>query len=153
MYVKVTNGAVSEYPYSILKLRRDNPNVSFPKEVSLSLLAEYGVFPVTQVEAPSSTITTDPEEQTPQFVNGSWTQVWVMVATSAEDAAQRQIDADDEVRTLAVKADAFVKNFISMTPAQVATYVEGNTANLAQVRSMMTKMALMLLALARKEYR
>ena len=37
-YVKVTNGEANQYPYTIGKLRRDNPNVSFPKVISEELL-------------------------------------------------------------------------------------------------------------------
>ena len=63
---------------------------------------------------------------------------------------QEQADAADKA---AIKADTFVQNFISMTPAQVSTYVDNNTATLAQTRVLLNKMALMLLALARREYR
>lgn len=49
-YVKITNGAVSQYPYSVGQLRRDNPNVSFPRNVSIEIMSRYGMKPVT-VEA------------------------------------------------------------------------------------------------------
>jgi hypothetical protein len=70
-----------------------------------------------------------------------------------EIVARQLIHAQDMAEVEAVKADSFVQSFVAMTPAQVSAYVENNTANLAQVRSLLTKMALMLLALARKEYR
>jgi hypothetical protein len=153
MYVKVIDGEAVEYPYSLSGLRRDNPNVSFPREISDEILAEYGVFPVVKTEQPASTTTADPDEGIPVLVDGVWMQVWTMVDVSPEEAEAREQDEQDKVQSLAVKQDTFVKNFISMSPAQVAAYVEGNTANLAQVRSLLTKMALMLLLLARKEYR
>ena len=153
MYVKISDGQVYEYPYSLKKLRADNPDTSFPKEVSESLLVEFGTHPVTAVVRPSSTLTQDAVEQTPQLINGQWTQVWAMVDVSPEEAARRQQDAADAADTAAVKADTFVQNFIAMTPAQVSAYVENNTANLAQVRELMKKMALMLLAVSRQQYR
>jgi hypothetical protein len=153
LYAKIINGAVADYPYSLAKLQAENPNVSFPKQPTDELLTEYNVLPVVAIAQPSPTLTQEPVEQTPQIVNGQWTQVWAMVDVSPEEAARRQQAAQDETDNAAVKADTFVQNFIAMTPAQVSAYVENNTANLAQVRSLLTKMALMLLALARRQYR
>jgi hypothetical protein len=150
---KIVTGAVAEYPYSISKLREDHPNVSFPREISDDLLGEYDAYRVASSERPSRTLTQDPVEQTPELIDGVWTQVWAMVDVSTEEAARRQQAAQAEADTAAVKADTFVQNFIAMTPAQVSAYVENNTANLAQVRSLLTKMALMMLALARRQYR
>lgn len=153
MYIKIENGGVQVYPYSISLLRKDNPYVSFPKQMSNELLAEYGVYPVTPVERPASTLTQDSVEGTPELINGVWTQVWTMVDVSPEEAAFRQQMADGEAELQATKADAFVQNFIAMTPAQVETYVQNNTANLGQTRALLKKMALMLLTLAKREYR
>jgi hypothetical protein len=107
---------------------------------------------VARTPRPASTLTQDPVEQW-ALVNGVWTQSWAMVNLSAEIAAARQQAATDAAEAAAIKADAFVQNFIAMTPAQVETYVANNTANLAQVRSLLGKMALMLLILAKREYR
>lgn len=141
-YAKIIDGQVAEYPYTLVKLRADNPDTSFPREPSEALLAEYGVYPVTETAKPAPTLTQNPVEQTPQLIEGVWTQVWGMVDVSAAEAERR-----------AIKEDAFVQNFIAMTPAQVTAYVEANTNNIAQVRALLNKMALMLLALARREYR
>jgi len=46
-YVKITNGAVARYPYSAGQLRRDNPNVSFPRNVPIEIMRRYGMRPVT----------------------------------------------------------------------------------------------------------
>ena len=48
MYVKVTSGQPSQFPYTVGQLRRDNPQTSFPRQVPDSLLAEYGVYPCTR---------------------------------------------------------------------------------------------------------
>jgi hypothetical protein len=153
LYAKIINGTVADYPYGLAKLKADNPNTSFPKQPTEELLAEYNVFPVTAVPQPAPTLTQDPVEQTPELINGQWTQVWAMVDISPEEAAIRQLRASDAANVDAIKSDTFVQNFLAMTPAQVSAYVENNTANLAQVRSLLTKMALMLLALARRQYR
>jgi hypothetical protein len=64
-----------------------------------------------------------------------------------------QRDAMNVADAAAVKADAFVQSFIAMTNSQVSNYVNANTNNITEVRALLNKMALMLLALARREYR
>jgi len=51
-YVKITNGAVARYPYSSGQLRRDNPNVSFPRNVPIEIMRRYGMRPVTAEAMP-----------------------------------------------------------------------------------------------------
>ena len=151
-YLRLTKDGI-KYPFYLSTLKTENPNVSFPGEMTDELLAEYGVYPVTPVERPERTLTQDPVEQTPQQIDGVWTQVWAMVDVSQEEAVRRQAEADDAAHAESVKTDTFVSNFITMTPAQVTSYVENNTGNLAQTRALLNKMALMLLVLARREYR
>jgi len=52
MFVKITNGQVNQYPYTAGDLRRDNPNVSFPKNIPNGVFAKYGVYPVGYQAAP-----------------------------------------------------------------------------------------------------
>ena len=52
MFVKITNGQVDQYPYTAGDLRRDNPNVSFPKNIPNGVFARYGVYPVGYQAAP-----------------------------------------------------------------------------------------------------
>jgi hypothetical protein len=152
-YLKITDGAVTQYPYSLSQFRQDNPDTSFPREIGDALLAEWSVYKVTAVPRPASTLTQDAVEQTPQLVNGVWTQVWAMVDVSPEEAAQRAQNVADEAELATTKEDAFVQNFIVMTPAQIQTYINANTGNLTQMRALVSKLALMLLTLAKREYR
>ena len=46
MYVRATNGNLDTYPYNVGQLRRDNPNVSFPKQIPEETLAEFNIYPV-----------------------------------------------------------------------------------------------------------
>ena len=87
MYIKANNEIVEKYPYSIGQLRKDNPNTSFPKNLSDSLLAEWGVFPCTIVEQPFY----DPlvsllKQDTPQLVGSNWAVGWVVENIPLEDA-------------------------------------------------------------------
>ena len=76
MYLKLNNGIIEKYPYSIGELRRDNPNVSFPKNISAEILESFNVYEVVAVNAPQSTYTKNVSEGEPQLINGNWTQVW-----------------------------------------------------------------------------
>jgi transcriptional regulator of met regulon len=107
---------------------------------------------VVRQQRPESTLTQDPVDSW-SLVNGVWTQVWTMVDVRQEEATHRQQQAVDEATAAEIKKDAFVNSFVGMTPAQVEAYVTNNTANLAQVRTLLTKMALMLLIMAKREYR
>jgi hypothetical protein len=98
MYVKLNNGAVESYPYSIGQLRRDNPNTSFPKNPSPELLAEWGVHPVQSVGAPSTDHTQDVKEGTPVYDNG-WKQAWVVTDATTDEIAQRTQAQADGVRS------------------------------------------------------
>tara|TARA_B110000261_G_C12931174_1_gene296572 strand:- start:24 stop:473 length:450 start_codon:yes stop_codon:yes gene_type:complete len=48
LLVKATNDTVQQYPYSVGLLRKDNPNTSFPKQVSAADMAAFNVYPVTE---------------------------------------------------------------------------------------------------------
>lgn len=88
MYVKVNNQVVEKYPYTIGNLRKDNPNVSFPKILSNEVLREFGVFEVAITEKPSFNATTQKAEQAnPVNVNGQWQQVWVIKSLTEEESS------------------------------------------------------------------
>ena len=52
MYAKVTGQTVDQFPYSKSNLKADNPNVSFPSNLTLDDAAPYGVVLVTQQADP-----------------------------------------------------------------------------------------------------
>lgn len=152
-YALIVDGAVASYPYSFAQLRRDNPDVSFPRNPSDERLAELGVVKIADTPRPAADLTENVVEVTPVLVGGVWTQAWSLVAASAEQIASRQQRATDDAARLAVKVDTFVTNFIAMTPAEVSTYVETNVTNLASAKSVIEKLSLMVLLLARREFR
>jgi hypothetical protein len=153
-YLKFSKGVVT-YPYSLAQLKLDHPNVSFPSEIGPDLLLQFDVFAVTLTArpTPSDPINKNVVEVEPTPVNGVWTQQWGEVDATAEQVAARTQSATDETHRLAVKADGFVANFIAMTPAQVASYIDTTVTNLATAKTVITKLALMVLLLARREFR
>lgn len=152
-YALINNGAVATYPYSYAAFRAANPGVSFPRTVSDEWLAGYGIYPVASVTRPANTITTNVIEGTPVLIGDVWTQVWNEVAASAEEIAARQQKAADDATKAAIQVDSFVASFIAMTPAQVNAYIQANVTDLASAKNVIGKLALMVLLLARREFR
>ena len=90
MHVKLTNGNVDTYPYNVGKLRRKNPNTSFPKLIPDEMLAEWGVYPVTVTDMPSYTERTQTvaQDATPTGSGSSWTIGWAVSNKTAEEVQQ-----------------------------------------------------------------
>jgi len=85
MFIKLTNGVPETY--TIGQLRKDNPNVSFPKDIPLETLASYNVYPLTVADRPSyNSLTEDAVLNTPTEVNGAWIQSYSVVQKAQEDA-------------------------------------------------------------------
>jgi len=76
-YLKA-HGDEINYPFSTAVIRKENPNVSFPREMPDELLAEYNVFPVVNVEPPQIGPGQALREETPELIDGKWTQKWAV---------------------------------------------------------------------------
>lgn len=88
MYVKVTNGTATEY--SIDKLKKDNPSVSFPETISGATFATYNVYPAKVTAIPDyNDLTQYAEMSGYELVEGVWKQKWVI---------KERPDAADSVR-------------------------------------------------------
>ena len=99
MFVKITNGQ-AQANYTIGDLRRDNPNVSFPRNISDETLASFNVFRVTEVPASDYDSRTHRlVTQAPALVNGVWTVSRIAVAKD-----QAQIDNETAQITANVRA-------------------------------------------------
>jgi hypothetical protein len=91
MYILAINGTVEKY--SIGQLRKDNPQVSFPKNPTDSLLASYSVYPVTRTDRPEyDSITQNLTEATPESIEGVWVQTWLVTEATPEEVTQRRIE-------------------------------------------------------------
>lgn len=145
-------GAVSKYPYSVAQLRADNPDTSFSRDPPLSLLAEWRVFPVTPVQRPANTATENYVEGSPVLVGQQWTQVWTAVPASPEEIAERAERAAQAGEFDAAKLDAWIVQFLAMTPAEAQTYINGNSATLAALRTNVARLAYAVRVLVRREF-
>lgn len=100
MYVKVTNGTVDIYPYSIGQLIRDYPNTSFPKVIPDSMLQDYGIYPVVRTDMPNidESAQSAVKNETPTLVDGSWTLGWSIENKTAEETTAFNIEKANENR-------------------------------------------------------
>ena len=88
MFIKLIDG--TPVPYSLAELRRDNPSVSFPREIPVDLAAEWGLLPLSPTPAPDiDRLTEEFEETTPQLIDGLWRQSWQVVPLTQHEAARR----------------------------------------------------------------
>jgi len=77
MYIKLKDGMPERY--SISKLRKDNPNTSFPKEVPDAALAGWGVYAYTRKARPDYIPETQScSEGDFEQVDGEWFLGWVV---------------------------------------------------------------------------
>lgn len=101
MFVKITNGQVDQYPYTVGDLRKANPNVSFPRNIPNDTLAQFGVYPVTIAPAPEYNARTHRlVTQQPTQVAGVWT-----VTKKAVAKDQAQIDNENAQQEASIRAD------------------------------------------------
>jgi len=90
MHVKLTSGSVQQFPYSLGHLRRDNPNTSFPKQISEDMLASYEVFKVQNAAKPDYNTDTQflQSDDAPTLVDGSWVLGFTVVNKSQAAAEE-----------------------------------------------------------------
>ena len=90
MFVKLTNGNVDQFPYTIGQFRRDNANTSFPAQIPNTILRRYAVYEVAELDKPSY----DPLVQT--LVRGTPTREVIRMKTEADctDPETGEVDTD-----------------------------------------------------------
>ena len=98
-YVLAPNQTVQAFPYTISDLKRDNPNVSFPRNPSDSTLANWNVFRVVDRPQPSfDGATQDCNQIDPTFENGEWVTTWQVTNVDADEIARRSANESHIVR-------------------------------------------------------
>lgn len=86
MYVKITNNAVDTFPYSLKKLRADNPQTSFPASMTDTMMEDWGVYPVTISDQPSTAHNEIAEQNSaPTLVNSVWTLGWTKRSLTTDE--------------------------------------------------------------------
>lgn len=86
MHAKIVNGKSVQYPYTMAQFRRDNPNTSFQETITDTVLAEYGVYPVTELEPPEfDPLVHDIVPKTPWLEGNEWKVIWSVAYKSKEE--------------------------------------------------------------------
>lgn len=99
MYAKIVDGQVNKYPYSILELRKDNPQVSYPENPNEEVLKSLGIFFVTPKNPPAHERATQRCDRVlPTFQNGKWVETWQISELSDTEKEQVKAEKEQEVR-------------------------------------------------------
>jgi hypothetical protein len=98
MHALIKENKVEKYPYGISNLRKDNRNVSFPKNVTDEIFAQYGVVRVFFSTQPEITYAQNIQEGIPVFDGERWNQTWIVVNFSEEELAYRSLQKAEEIR-------------------------------------------------------
>lgn len=152
-YALIRDGKIAAYPYSFARLKADNPDTSYPERPGDEFLASHDIHPVIRVDQPvASSLSKNVVEGAPALIKGIWTQTWTEIDASPEEIAAREKAEVDAASKIAVRQDAFVANFVAMTPAQVEAYISANVTSLATAKDVISKLAKMVLILARREF-
>lgn len=98
MYIKVNNGVTQDY--TIGQLRKENPNVSFPKNISEETLNSYGVFSVIESAPPSIDKRTQKITRNEQAtnVNGAWIYEWTVTNKTSDEITEYDNLAASQIR-------------------------------------------------------
>jgi hypothetical protein len=100
MYVLTDNQNVKKYPYSIDELRRSHPNVSFPRDMSADVLAEYNVYQVYATN-PIFNLDTQVCSENGCVYNSEtkrWEVAWLIRDFTQEEIEQRTNDKKNAIR-------------------------------------------------------
>ncbi len=100
MYALITNGIATKYPYTVGDLRRDNPQVSFPKIISAETLTAYGMVEVQMQDTPEFNVATQRVQNSfmPVLVDGVWTVTKAIVDKNADQITTDTASKSVEVR-------------------------------------------------------
>jgi|DEB0MinimDraft_10_1074344.scaffolds.fasta_scaffold12288_3 hypothetical protein len=88
MYAKIVNNEVVKYPYGVLDLQIDNPQVSFSLPLNENELNVYNVVSVVESQKPSFNSNTEFLDYNVELVDNVWTVVWNKQQRSEEEVTQ-----------------------------------------------------------------
>ena len=98
-YIHAENSIVIEYPYSVEKLRSDNPDTSFPSVMSEEELSAWSVYPLAEEAVPAFNEATEQlEEKMPTFENGIWASNWIITELSAKEKEKATENKANSIR-------------------------------------------------------
>ena len=125
LLLKANGSTVQQYPYSLGMLRKENPNTSFPKQVSAEDMASFNVYPVTEVTPTVADTQKLVKVWTPTLVGGEWVLAHEAVDLTSDDIAEATAvlaaNAREERDALLAATDFYALSDVSMSEA-MTTY-------------------------------
>ena len=100
MYVKLKDNAIEKFPYSIGDLKKDNPNVSFPKIFSSEIIETFSLADVTVDAKPSfnSVTQTVSQKTNPELIDGKWVLKWDTNSKAQSVIDKEKSDEQNNIR-------------------------------------------------------
>jgi hypothetical protein len=98
MYIKINNDNTKIYPYNLHQLFVDNPNVSFPVNLTEQVLDYYGIYNVTPTPKPVVDHTQTVTQSEPVYDGTKWVQVWEVQPADPDVINDRVSQKWDRVR-------------------------------------------------------
>jgi len=98
MYILIHENEIKAYPYDVKMLMRENPQISFPKNMSDELLSTWNIYPITKTNSPSVDHNKDVVEGLPTLIDGKWVQNWIVSGASDDEIKKRNDSKSIEVR-------------------------------------------------------
>ncbi len=100
------------FPYDYRLLKKDNPRVLFPLELSVAQMAEFYMYPVTELPAPVINDKTQfvIRNEAPLLVDGNWQFGWTVIEKSSETLVAEFEDLKEQIKSaVAARLDAFAQ--------------------------------------------
>ena len=97
MYAKIIDTVCKVFPAAKSSVLKDNPNVSFPSELTDELLAQYNLFPVVATTPPDFDNDIQYVTRTAENIDGVWTEVHTVVNVPEDQAAGRIRDIRNDL--------------------------------------------------------
>jgi len=141
-YAKVTGTTVNQFPYTFRDLKNDNPGVSFPDDITVITLSDWGVVEVTQLADPSFDPATQRIEQgVPVFNDPNWEVIQVITALTQQEQDAIAVRTARQEDIAAMKADAEVLALLKARPSAINNYIDNNVTNLAEAKTVLKILA------------
>lgn len=117
-----SRGVIDQYPYSTQQLKQDNPNTSFPSEITDELLQSYNVYPVSVEARPE--VSDDKRavaDDTPSYADGNWSLGWSVKSKTDDEKSADEYNKRRERDELLKLTDSYALTDRELSE-EMATY-------------------------------
>lgn len=91
------DGELKRFPYTLLDLRQDNPNTSFPFDISAEIAEAFGAYPVQPTPKPNYDHSVN-LKQSALKQGDHWVEEWISTPATPQEIAERTSNQSSAVR-------------------------------------------------------